>query len=234
MINGVELNIDYVKLMGEEWVNFFGELLHTKEFYETMLELHKMYNRKTVKIYPDKHDIFRAFKLCHPDNLKIVIMGQQPYNDSYSNGLAFGIKEDSMKVPIGLNNIAKTVEKTCYKGMNIDFDYTLETWAEQGVLLLNRCFTSSANITPQYLLWRRISEQMFSHIEKNKSGIIFMLWGGFAQQVATRINTNFNHVMIAKNPNSVFPKDEWKCDHFEKANEILWENNDNMQECIIW
>ena len=169
--------------------------------------------RRTEAItYPEENEVFRAYKTCHFKHVKVVILGTEPYNDSSSNGLAFGFKDTSKKLPSkSLNVIFKEVERDVYNGFYVDFDNTLVSWAEQGVLLLNSILTVERNKPKSHseIGWQRFIKITLYELLKDIQPKVFICWGAEAinlykeVEAKFRINSNQyinNLVLTAKHP----------------------------------
>jgi uracil-DNA glycosylase len=139
-------------------------------------------------VYPAPDRVFRAFKLCTFEHTKVVIVGQDPYHDGSANGLAFGylqLEEGNKKqMEKSLDIIHKEVERDVYDGLHLGYDTSLETWAKQGVLLLNACLTvlkgrprSHSNIG-----WERFTRLVLYKLLQDETPKVFILWGNDAKE----------------------------------------------------
>ncbi len=154
-------------------------------------------NIPNVEIYPKQDNILNAFKFCDYNNVKVVIIGQDPYHGyNQATGLAFGINNGNLPPP-SLMNISRELKND----LNIDmYDYTLESWARQGVLLLNSALTVFANQPgSQLALWKKFTEYIISCINA-LDNIIFVAWGSHAYNKLKEINTVKNHVIVSSHP----------------------------------
>lgn len=175
-----------------------------------------------ISIYPPKNLVFNAFKLTSPDNLKVVILGQDPYiNEGEAMGLAFSVPEGK-KIPPSLRNIFKKLDRNSESG-------DLTHWAEQGVLLLNTALTVRAHSSNSHSSqWRNITNDMIKYLSDKFDGIVFILWGGNAFSKAEFINKDKHHVLVSSHPSPLGCKKPMKgnssfndCDHFNQCNDIL-------------
>jgi len=173
-------------------------------------------------IYPPGQLIFNAFDKTTFANLKVVILGQDPYhNTGQAMGLSFSVP-DSVPPPPSLLNIYKEMNKDV--GMPIPSTGNLTKWAEQGVLLLNAVLTVRANEPASHakIGWMDFTNAVIKKISDEKKGIIFLLWGKFAQEKQVLIDETKHFVLKAAHP-SPFSADKgfFGCKHFSKTNELL-------------
>ncbi len=177
---------------------------------------------KTQTIYPRGLDIFKAFDRCDFDNVKVVIIGQDPYHGpGQANGLCFSVC-DGMRFPPSLLNIFKEIREDLGKPIPTSGD--LERWAKQGVLLLNATLTVKANSpgSHQNKGWETFTDAVIKKISDEKEGIVFLLWGAYAQKKGEIIDRNKHLVLMSAHP-SPFSADRgfFGCKHFSKANAYL-------------
>ena len=173
-------------------------------------------------IYPPGQLIFNAFYKTTFANLKVVILGQDPYhNAGQAMGLSFSVP-DSVPPPPSLLNIYKELNKDV--GMPIPSTGNLNKWAEQGVLLLNAVLTVRANEPASHakIGWMDFTNAVIKKISDEKKGIIFLLWGKFAQEKQVLIDETKHFVLKAAHP-SPFSADKgfFGCKHCSKTNELL-------------
>ncbi len=174
------------------------------------------------KIYPPGKLIFSAFDHCSFEGLKVVILGQDPYHGSnQANGLCFSVN-DGVKMPPSLVNIFKEIGND----LNVQIPTTgnLERWADQGVLLLNATLTvrSASPGSHQNKGWEEFTDAVIRKISEEKQGIVFLLWGAYAQRKGEIIDRNKHCVLESPHP-SPFSADRgfFGCKHFSKTNEYL-------------
>lgn len=177
---------------------------------------------KTQTIYPRGGDIFKAFDRCDFSDVKVVIIGQDPYHGpGQANGLCFSVS-DGVPFPPSLLNIFKEIRSDL--GKPIPPTGNLERWARQGVLLLNATLTVKASSpgSHQNKGWETFTDAVIRKISQEKEGIVFLLWGAYAQRKGQIIDRNKHLVLACAHP-SPFSADRgfFGCRHFSKANEYL-------------
>lgn len=181
--------------------------------------------QKKGEVYPATEDIFKAFRLSTFENTKVVIIGQDPYHTpGMASGLAFGVKNANGKIPPSLQVIRQELNAE-YQSENADFDYTLESWAKQGVLLLNTALTVQKGQAGSHSNeWLPITTRIIDIIGMAKTGLVFMLWGKHAQSLESMYMKSFNHVLKAAHPAAELRRSNagfLGCNHFKMANEII-------------
>ncbi len=178
---------------------------------------------KTEIIYPPQELIFNALNLTPFTNTKIVIIGQDPYHGAgEANGLAFAVNS-GIKIPPSLRNIYKEVALEYNVPMNVDGTHLIN-WARQGVLLLNASLTvikdranSLANIG-----WHEVTDKIIRHISDNNFGVVFMLWGAYAQKKTSLIDEGKHKILSAPHPSPLSAHRGFLgCNHFRSANEYI-------------
>ena len=177
------------------------------------------YGSKTV--YPLPRQIFAAFDLCPFDEVKVVILGQDPYHGpEQANGLCFSVSDGMVKPP-SLVNIYKEIESDLHKTMPVTGN--LERWARQGVLLLNATLTvlQGAAGSHQGKGWEEFTDAVIRKISEEKEGVVFLLWGRFARGKSGMIDLNKHLVLEAPHPSPLSAQGFFGCKHFSKANEYL-------------
>jgi len=177
--------------------------------------------KKKHTIYPPGNKIFSAFNRTPFDKVKVVIIGQDPYHGpGQANGLSFSVSSGIRKPP-SLVNIFK--ELYADLGIPILQDGNLEPWADQGVLLLNATLTVKAGLpgTHQKKGWEKFTDAVIKTISDNKKGIIFLLWGNFAQTKAALIDKEKHFILAAAHPSPLARGAFFGCKHFSKTNKLL-------------
>ena len=183
-------------------------------------------------IYPAGKQIFNAFNHCPFDQVKVVILGQDPYHGpGQAHGLAFSVN-DGIPFPPSLLNIFKELKRDL--DVPIPSSGNLERWADQGVLLLNASLTVRAHQAGSHQKkgWEEFTDQVIRILAEKRKGLVFMLWGSFAQKKASVINDPSHLKLYAPHPSPLSAhRGFFGCGHFSKANEFLRKNG---EEGIIW
>ncbi|RAV99587.1 uracil-DNA glycosylase [Pseudochryseolinea flava] len=177
---------------------------------------------QTQTVYPPGKEIFRAFDACDFDNVKVVIIGQDPYHGpGQANGLCFSV-HDGMRMPPSLLNIFKEIQNDLRQPIPASGD--LGRWSTQGVLMLNATLTVRAS-TPgshQNKGWETFTDAVIKKISDEKEHVVFMLWGAYAQKKGEMIDRKKHLVLMSAHP-SPFSADRgfFGCKHFSKTNDYL-------------
>jgi uracil-DNA glycosylase len=204
------------------WLNVLSHELE-KTYMKELKSFLLQEKQKGFIVYPKGIDIFNAFSHTPLDKVKVVILGQDPYHgDGQAHGLSFSVQK-GITVPPSLKNIYKelALEFTDFKVPNHG---DLTAWAEQGVLLLNATLTVRANQpgSHQKKGWEIFTDQVISALSTQKTGLVFLLWGKYAQQKEILIDTNKHFVLKAAHPSPFSAYNGFfGSDHFKKTNEIL-------------
>lgn len=218
----VKIAADWKQLLQEEFNKpYFEELTHfVREEYATGV------------IYPAGRNIFRAFDKCPVESLKVVIIGQDPYHGpGQANGLCFSVN-DGVPFPPSLQNIFKEVNEDV--GVQIPQSGNLDRWAEQGVLLLNSVLTVKAHLAASHVGrgWEQFTDAVVRIIAEQKQGVVYMLWGNYAQRKGSIVDTSKNLVLKSVHPSplSVY-RGFFGCKHFSQANAYLQSKGKSP---IVW
>ena len=192
--------------------------------------------REKYSVFPLEDNVFTALKLCSFSKTKVVVIGQDPYHGKgQAHGLAFSVPNGE-KIPPSLGNIFKELQSDL--NIPISRNGNLESWAKQGVLLLNATLTVREKEagSHQYLAWEDFTDSVISKLSSEKNGLIFLLWGAFAQKKSVLINTKKHYILKTNHPS---PLSAYRgflgCKHFSKTNKILIKNNHkpiNWNLCI--
>ena len=172
-------------------------------------------------IYPPGSLIFRAFELTPVDQVKVVILGQDPYhNPGEAMGLSFSVP-DGVRMPPSLRHIYREIETDL--GIRMSGRPNLESWARQGVLLLNSFLTVEAGKAASHrdIGWQEFTDAVIRYLSAHGNGIIFLLWGNFAKAKAALIDTSRHHVLTAAHPSPLAGGAFFGCRHFSQTNQIL-------------
>ena len=173
------------------------------------------------KIFPPGSQIFRAFELTPVSDVKVVILGQDPYHGlGQAHGLSFSVP-DGVAAPPSLKNIFKEIESDL--GVRMSGYPNLEKWARQGVLLLNAVLTvrSGEAASHSKIGWQEFTDAVIKYISDNCEGVVFMLWGNFARTKRDLIYTSRHHVLEAAHPSPLARGAFFGCRHFSQANNLL-------------
>ncbi|EQC48891.1 uracil-DNA glycosylase [Bacteriovorax sp. BSW11_IV] len=173
-------------------------------------------------IFPQSHDIFSALNLTPLEKVKVVILGQDPYHgDGQAHGLAFSVNRD-IKIPPSLVNI--------YKELNSDLNLEiprhgcLESWAKEGVLLLNNVLTVQKGMAGSHHKkgWEKFTDKIIEIINEKKENVVFILWGSPAQKKASKVNTEKHFVITSVHPSPLSSyRGFFGSKPFSKANDFL-------------
>ena len=210
----IELEASWLNILHEEFNKDY--MIRLKQFLQQEREA-------GYKIYPKGADIFNAFKYTPFDHLKAVIIGQDPYHGAnQAHGLSFSVQR-GITPPPSLKNIYKELE-TDIPGFVIPNHGELTEWANQGVMLLNATLTVRAG-TPgshQNKGWEIFTDTVIRNISERKKGIVFLLWGKFAQAKSELIDNDKHHILKAAHPSPYSANNGFfGCRHFSKTNTFL-------------
>lgn len=215
-------------------MNHFKDIIEEesqKDYYKKLHEfVYKAYEEHTI--FPDKKNIFAALKYTPYENVKVVILGQDPYHGlGEAHGMAFSVCP-GIKIPPSLQNIYKELheELGCY----IPNNGYLMKWARQGVLLLNSVLTVQKDLPASHrgIGWEAFTDKIIEEVNKKDEPVVFMLWGNFAKSKASLITNSKHLVLTAAHPSPFSARyGFFGCNHFKKANEFLKENG---REPIDW
>jgi uracil-DNA glycosylase len=183
-------------------------------------------------IYPPGSQIFYAFNKTPFDKVKVVVIGQDPYHgEGQAHGLCFSVPKGIAQPP-SLKNIFKELNRD--NGMEIPKTGNLESWAEQGVLLLNATLTVRAHqaASHQKKGWETFTDKVIEILSEEKEGLVFLLWGAFAQAKSSLIDEKKHYILKSVHPSPLSAHRGFiGCGHFSKTNEMLHFNG--MEE-IDW
>ncbi|QKF78888.1 uracil-DNA glycosylase [Arcobacter defluvii] len=193
-----------------------------KPYYKFLKdEIDKRY--ENTRVFPEKKNIFNAFSLTKLDNLKVVILGQDPYHGfGQAQGLAFSTPKN-IKNPPSMVNILKEINDDLGK-KSVCEDGDLTPWAKQGVLLLNTILTVQESLAKSHhnLGWETFTDNIIKFISDNKENVIFILWGSPAISKSKLIDKKKHHILTAPHPSPLSSyRGFFGCKHFSKTNEIL-------------
>ena len=204
--------------------NNWNDLLQQEKSIDYFNKLELFLNGEET-VFPPSEMVFNALSLTPPENVKIVILGQDPYHDNgQAMGLSFSVP-DNIKSPPSLKNIFREIEQDL--GILMPDKGDLTNWAKQGVLLLNTVLTVLPH-TPQSHKnkgWEIFTDEIIHYINNNLNNVVFMLWGGYAKKKSSLIDNNKHLILTANHPSPLSAnRGGWfGCKHFSQANEYLKE-----------
>jgi len=211
--------------MEESWKNALSDIFDKPYFSQIVNHLKAEKALKTT-LYPSGGLIFNAFNLTPYDKVKVIILGQDPYhNPQQAMGLSFSVP-DGIKPPPSLANIFKELNKDI--GMAIPCSGNLTAWAKQGVLLLNAVLTVRANEPASHakIGWTKFTDDVIQTLSLHKTGLVFILWGNFAQEKIKLIDNSKHKILKAAHPSPLSAYNGFfGCKHFSATNEYLVKNN---------
>ena len=211
------------------WTEILAPIKNTEYFENLWQKVNEAYDAE--KCFPPKEQIFRALDLTSFEDVKVVIIGQDPYhNDDQANGLCFSVSE-KVKTPPSLKNIFTELKE------DLGIDRTkkeLDDWAEQGVLLLNATLTVKAHSPNSHkdLGWEQFTNFIIKEISDRKENVVFVLWGAFAQKKEELINSSKHFIVKSAHPSpfSVY-RGFYGSKPFSQINDYLKSKN---KESISW
>ena len=213
-----------MKLVGNKWDEVLEEEYKKDYFKKIVLFINKAYKEKII--YPPKNYILRALSLTDYDDVKVVILGQDPYHGvGEANGLAFAVN-NGIKLPPSLQNIYKELKSD----LNIEITNKgdLSSWAKEGVLLLNSVLTVEKDKPASHknLGWEEFTDAIIKKVNEKDTPVVFILWGNFARSKKKYI-TNPKHLVLESTHPSPFSANYgfFGSKPFSKTNEFLKKNN---------
>ena len=204
----------------ESWKNALAGEFEKPYFASLVRFLHEE-KAAGNRIFPPGSQIFRAFDLTPLKEVRVVILGQDPYHGpGQAHGLSFSVPEN-MPAPPSLKNIFKEIESDL--GVRMSGYPNLEKWARQGVLLLNAVLTvrNGEAASHSKIGWEQFTDAVIHYISDNCEGVVFMLWGNFARSKSGLIDHTRHHVLEAAHPSPLARGAFFGCRHFSKTNQIL-------------
>ncbi|MBU2870073.1 uracil-DNA glycosylase [Colwellia sp. E2M01] len=204
-----------------------------KDYFQTLTAEVAKQRAAGITIFPSEKDVFNAFNYVDLSDVKVVILGQDPYHgEGQAHGLAFSVQH-GVKVPPSLVNMYKELV-TDIDGFNTPKHGCLTSWAQQGVLLLNTVLTvQEANAHSHAKLgWETFTEKVIGEINENNKGCVFILWGAHAHKKGKAINQDKHLVLKGPHPSPLSAyRGFFGCKHFSQANEWLAQHD---IEIIDW
>ena len=206
---------------GNDWDDILKDELK-KEYY-LKLRSFLISEYKNYKVYPDMCDIYNALRVTSFKDVKVVILGQDPYiNEGEAHGLSFSVKE-GIPIPPSLKNIYKEIVDDV--GGYIPNNGYLMKWAEQGVLMLNATLTVRAKASKSHSGrgWETLTDYIITSLNHKEERVVFLLWGNDAKSKSRLITNNNHKILSAAHPSPLARGGFFGCKHFSKTNELLRE-----------
>ena len=205
--------------IGDEWYNVLKNRINDSiydEIYNAAMDY------KNVKCYPEPQDIFRAFKETPYSNVKVVILGQDPYHNGNATGLAFDCKVQLSPSMYSIQDAYDDYDRTHFD-MDI-MEGNISRWTKQGVFLFNTALTvqkGKPNSHKKY--WDNFTKEVIIAVNKKETPVVFLLWGNQAQEYSYLIDNPLHHILIAEHPVACrYQGRKWNHgDFFSKTNELL-------------
>jgi uracil-DNA glycosylase len=211
-------------LLNDEWLSFLEDELQKQYFQKLQYKINLEYKSKTI--FPNYENIFRAFNLLEPKKIKVVIIGQDPYHSlNQANGLAFSVSK-GCRIPPSLRNIFKELidDIKC----DIPKNGVLDTWAEQGVLLINTILSveESKPNSHKNMGWELFTDFIISRLALDFDNIVFILWGKESQKKVKLIDTAKHLILKASHPSPLSSyRGFFGSKPFSKTNKYLKNHN---------
>jgi uracil-DNA glycosylase len=226
MVRGKEF---WYKQLGEGWAEALKSVLKTEELNKLINGLN--FDYVFAEMYPpEKKEIFKAFKLCPWESLRVVVIGTEPGPNVGIGPLAFS--DTSVISANPSTNLIRQCVAEYKKELYLDFDTSFEYWASQGILMLNRSLTCRNGETNTHRdEWKKFFGTVLYSITLHKPGIIFLLWGKEAQKYAEVLSTD-HHVFSWEHPMKAHKQHrKWECPNFDQIDKLLEANG---KERIAW
>lgn len=207
----------------KDWLEFLQDDLERILFSELQKRIVHEYEDSTARIFPPLPMVFNAFQGIDPKNIRVVILGQDPYpTQGHAHGLAFSVQSNVFPLPKSLKNIFKELQHD----LNIELPVhgNLDRWRDQGVLLLNSALTVREGQpgSHQHVGWEAFSDAVIHRLSTELDHAVFLLWGASAQRKTSLIKPHKHLILCAPHPSPLSAhRGFFGCGHFSKANEFL-------------
>lgn len=205
------------------WQDFLN-IECAKPYMQQTLDTVTQKRSQGIAVYPAQSQVFSAFEATPLENIKVVLLGQDPYHgEGQAHGLCFSVLPEVAKLPPSLKNIYKELA-TDIAGFSIPEHGYLQRWAEQGVFLLNTVLTVEQGQahSHKHLGWEQFTDQVIAHINQHCEGVVFILWGAHAQKKGKGIDSSRHHVLNGPHPSPLSAhRGFFGCQHFSKTNQLL-------------
>lgn len=212
----------------ESWKNALASEF-TKDYFKNLTDFVRSEYMSGKTVYPEPKNIFNAFNLCPLNNVKVVIIGQDPYHEpGQAHGLCFSVQQ-GVELPPSLVNIYKEIEQDI--GHKSITNGDLSDWARQGVLLLNSTLTVLAHVAASHSGhgWETFTDAVIKAVNENRKNVVYMLWGSFAQKKADFVNEQDNLILKSAHPSPLSAyRGFFGNHHFSRANEYLQQHGEQI------
>lgn len=210
----------------QSWKEALSAEFNKTYFLDLVTFVKSEYTSKKGNIFPKGDQIFRALNACPLSNVKVVILGQDPYpTRGNAHGLCFSVEEEVRPFPKSLVNIFKEIEADL--GIPFPENGSLVRWAEQGVLLLNAVLTVEEGKPESHARkgWEQFTDAVISAVNKNNSQVVYLLWGSKAQEKAAQVDSTNNLILKTVHPSPLSAyRGFFGCKHFSVTNNYLVSN----------
>jgi uracil-DNA glycosylase len=221
--NGEKMITDKIVSIGNDWDEILADEWQKPYFKELCEFLDNEYN--TQIIHPERENIFKALEFTSFEDTKVVIIGQDPYHrENQAHGLCFSV-QTGVKLPPSLRNIYKELESDV--GREFTVDGQLDSWAKQGVLMLNTVLTvrEGSPCSHQGKGWEIFTSRIIEEINKKQTPVVFLLWGAHAQKIGEAVTNPIHQKLVTVHPSPLSARRGFfGCRHFSKTNQILTQN----------
>lgn len=205
-----------------------------KTYMQQTLDTVAQKRSEGIAVYPPEQYVFSAFDATPLSNIKVVILGQDPYHgEGQAHGLCFSVLPAVGKLPPSLKNIYKELA-TDIDGFRVPTHGYLQRWAEQGVFLLNTVLTVEQGQahSHKHLGWEQFTDKVIAHINQHCEGVVFILWGAHAQKKGKGIDSTRHHILNGPHPSPLSAhRGFFGCQHFSATNQLLTQQG---QTAIDW
>lgn len=206
-----------------DWATFLDSELQQPYMQKT---LEYVANRRSegISVYPPESQVFNAFNATALNDIRVVILGQDPYHgEGQAHGLCFSVQPTVKKLPPSLKNMYKELASDI-EGFTIPTHGYLQSWAKQGVFLLNTVLTVEQGQahSHKHLGWEQFTDRVIAFINQHCEGVVFILWGAHAQQKGKSIDSSRHYILKGPHPSPLSAhRGFFGCKHFSQANQLL-------------
>lgn len=235
---GYDIKFSFSEVFGESWLKPLSPLFQSNYMHNLLLFLHEVYSDGEYP-RPRSKEVFQVFREVPFDNVRVVILVDgAPDNHVKGNGIALATRpEEQIRPRLVTQTVWKSVERSVYKGMKLDFDVTLQHWLNQGVFPIHTSLTTiyKNGKDPHKDIWKHFIREFITTISEKRSNVIFILLGSGARQYKHHIDSFNHHILEYFNPRYAIQKHiGWNCPCFVRANQILKSIERTSDNLIEW